>query len=92
MPNADELREATNEIYDRLERKFAEEPDVSVDDVKNSNSMLKQLIQLNKHTKAIEMISKGRFTAFDEGTAQANVSLMNKMAQFGGTNLEYMGA
>lgn len=92
VPNADELREATNEIYDRLERKFAEEHDVSVDDVKNSNSMLKQLIQLNKHVKAIEMISKGRFTAFDEGTAQANVSLMNKMAQFGGTNLEYMGA
>ena len=90
--NAKERKEGMERIYSDLERRFAEEHGVTVDEVKRDNLILKQMIQLNKHAKAIEMISKGRFTAFEEGTAQGNVSLMKKMTQFGGTNSDYMGA
>lgn len=90
--NAKERKEGMEQIYSDLERRFAEEHGVTVDEVKRDNLMLKQMIQLNKHVKAIEMISKGRFTAFEEGTAQGNASLMKKMTQFGGTNSDYMGA
>ena len=90
--NAKERKEGMERIYSDLERRFAEEHGVTVDEVKRDNLILKQMIQLNKHAKAIEMISKGRFTAFEEGTAQGNASLMKKMTQFGGTNSDYMGA
>ena len=92
--NADERRKGMERIYSDLERKYMEAHGGGAfsDKSKYANLMLKEMVQLNKHVKAIEMITKGRFTAFDEGTAQGNASLMKRMSQFGGTNSSYMGA
>ena len=56
---------------------------------KTNSGMLKELIVLNKHVKAIDMIVKGRLTAYDENSFATNMSLMKQFATVGGTNAGY---
>ena len=56
---------------------------------KTGEDLLKELVTLNKHAKAIEMITKGKYTAFEENNFNADMDLLKQNANLGGTGADF---
>ena len=90
--DAKQRKEEYAKAFDKLDEIYQKKNGVDPKQMKQGNFMLKELISLNKHAKAIEMITKGRFTAFDEGGHKADMALIQQMSTVGGIDQNFSNA
>ena len=91
--DADKLKANHDKTLQELDQRWNETHKVSDEDRRKNggkNPMLMELVNLNKHVKNIEMIAKGKYTAYEDTAAQADLSTMKMASTVGGSNKNYM--